>query len=138
MSDRPQLPELPADEGYRAGGALIVSKLPDEVGVPLRLDQFEILCEGEVADARASRDLCLGILFGAVVGIVGIVATVEWSTVLTPEHRFWFLLSMGVLVIMVAGSAVGGGIYEFRRRRTLSNSSYSRLVARLKQLYDAR
>jgi hypothetical protein len=71
MKDSPHPPQAGT---YQAGAGLIVAKLPDEVGVPVRRDQFEILCEGGIAEARASRDLCLGILFGTMAGILGVMA----------------------------------------------------------------
>jgi hypothetical protein len=66
-----------APTGYQAGAGMIVSKLPDEIGIPLRRDEFDILREGAISEARASRDLCLGFFFGALVGIIGILATTE-------------------------------------------------------------
>ncbi len=122
---------------YKAGGGLMVSKLPDEVGVPVRRDQFEVLCEGGIAEARASRDLCLGIFVGVVAGLAGVFATIEWDSIWAPGRRGWFAFSVAILLVMASGSGVGALIYEIRRRTTTTNSPYSRLVARLKKLYDA-
>jgi hypothetical protein len=136
MGDVPQaIPEAPGT--YQAGGGMIVSKLPDEPGVPVRRDQFDILCEGGVAEARASRDVCLGILGAALAGIIGVLATTEWDSVWKPDRRWPFIFWVVVLLIMVSGSGVGALIYEIRRRTTKTNSPYSRVVAQLTKLYDA-
>jgi hypothetical protein len=134
----PQVPPHAENEGtYQGGGGLVVYKLADEVGVPVRRDQFDILCEGGIAEARASRDLCWGIFFGAVVGIIGILATTEWDSVWKPERRGSFIFWVASLLIMASGSGVGVVIYWVRLWRTRGNSSYSRLVERLKKLYEA-
>jgi hypothetical protein len=125
-----------APVGYQAGAGMIVSKLPDEIGVPLRRDEFDILREGGISEARASRDLCLGIFFGALVGIIGVIATIEWESVWKPERRGTFIFWVGALVVLASGSGVGAVIHEQRRRSTVGNSPYSRLVDRLKKLYD--
>jgi hypothetical protein len=134
VSDDPQA--VQAEPGtYQAGAGLVVAKLPDEIGVPVRRDQFDILCEGGIAEARASRDLCLGTLFGTLAGLAGVVATADWSTVLTPDHRFRFLFSMLLLTVMASGSAVGAIIYFMRCRRIATDSPYSRVRDKLLKLY---
>jgi hypothetical protein len=133
----PQAQPAENEGTYLAGAGLVVSRLPDEVGVAVRRDQFDILCEGGIGEARASRDLCLGIFFGAVIGIGGVLATTEWDNVWKPEHRGSFILWGVILLIMVSGSGVGAIIYGVRLWRTRGNSAYSRLVERLKKLYEA-
>jgi hypothetical protein len=133
MNDSPHPPQAGT---YQAGAGLIVAKLPDEVGVPVRRDQFEILCEGGIAESRASRDLCLGLLFGTVVGILGVMATADWNTVMAADHRSWFLLSMIVLIVMASGSAVGAIIFFLRCRRMATDSPYSRVRDKLLKLYE--
>lgn len=133
--DGPQAVQAAEVGTYQAGAGLIVAKLPDEVGVPLRRDQFEILCEGGIAEARASRDLCFGALLGTLVGLAGVVATADWSVAFAPGHRFLFLLSMIVLIVIASGSAVGAIIYFMRCRRIATDSPYSRLKDKLLKLY---
>jgi hypothetical protein len=137
MSDPTQPPEeeTTSVQGYESG-RLITFPLPDEVAVPLRKDQFDTLCEGGVADARASRDLYLGFFFGALVGLVGILATTD-DTVWNPERRGGFLFWLLFLVVIVSGSAVGAGICWVRLWRTRTNSPFSRLRDRLVALFEA-
>ena len=135
MGDGPQV--NPEGAGtYQACGGMIVSKLPDEPGVPVRRDQFDILCEGGVAEPRASRDVCLGILGAALAGMIGVLATTEWDSVWNTGRRWPFIFWVAILLVMVSGSAVGALIYEVRRRSTKANSPYSRVVAQLTKLYD--
>ena len=130
-------PEQAPQASYKAGGALVVQPLPDEIGVPVRRDQFDILCEGGIGEARASRDLCLGIFFGALAGLAGVLATTEWSTIWAPERRGGFLFWVAILFLMTAGSAVGACVHWVRLWRTTKDSSYSRLKDRLLKLYEA-
>ena len=133
---QPPLAEQSPNKGYNAG-ALVVYPRPDEVAVPLRRDEFDTLCEGGISEARASRDLCLGIFFGAFAGLAGVLATTEWTTIWAPERRGGFLFWVAILFLMVAGSFVGACIHWVRLRRTNKNSPYSRLKTRLLKLYEA-
>lgn len=121
-------------KGYQAG-LVVTYPLPDEVAVPLRKDQFEILCEGGVGEARASRDLCLGVFLGSIVGLFGILATTD-DTVWKPERRGRFLFWLAFLFLIVSGSAVGTCIHWVRLRRTSTDSLYSRLRKRLQDMFD--
>lgn len=88
----PQGP-APTAGNYKAS-TLVVSPRPDELGFPLREDEFQILCEGEVSDARAGRDLCFGAFLGAAVGLAGVLASVDWGTIWGPDRRMPFLLGL--------------------------------------------
>jgi hypothetical protein len=127
--------EQPAKRGYSAGG-LVAFPRPDEVVVPLRQEEFDTLCEGGVHEEKASRDLCIGAAIGAIVGLVGLLATTDWDSALNPEHRLRFLSSLLVLVMMATGSLVGVCVYQLRINRTAANSSFSRLRTRLLRLFD--
>jgi len=141
MSD-PLVPQVePNTQGiYNVGGGLTVQPLPDEAGVPLRRDDFLTLCEGEIPEGRANRDVCIGIACTAVVGILGVLAAVDWDTILKWGHfKIMFLLVLlMVLFIAASGSAVGAMIHASRVKRTLERSPYSRLKARLSKEYEAR
>jgi hypothetical protein len=122
--------------GYSAGGSLVSYPRPDEIVVPLRRDEFDTLCEGGVSDEKASRDLYIGIGSGAVAGLVGVLATTDWDAAWKPGHRGWLFLSLLVLCVMVAGSAVGACIHHFHLKRTTGSSAFSRLRLRLLRLFD--
>src|SRR5580704_17057238 len=107
--------ELPlVGRGFMAGGGLVAYPRPDEIVVPLRQEEFDILCEGSVSEDKASRDLFFGIGCGAVAGLVGVLATTDWDTTWKPGHRGWFFFFLLVLCVMVVGSAVGAWIYQAR------------------------
>jgi len=122
--------------GYSAGGSLVAFPRPDEVVVSLRREEFDILCEGGVSEEKASRDLYIGIGCGALVGLAGVLATTDWDSTWKPGHRGLFFLFLLVLCVMVAGSFVGARIHQVRLDRTISNSPFSRLRARLLRLFD--
>lgn len=103
----------------------------------MRRDDFQTLCEGGVSEARANRDLCLGIFFTSAVGLAGVLMTADWEYEWKPEKRTLFLLFASILLVTVAGSFVGAVIYDFHRRKIVKNSPYSRLVIRLGKQYDA-
>jgi hypothetical protein len=122
--------------GYSAGGSLVAYPRPDEVVVPLRREEFDTLCEGGVSEAKGSRDLCVGIGFGALAGLIGVLATTDWDTTWKPGHRGWFFFCLLALCVMVAGSAVGAWIHQVRLNRTINSSAFSRVRARLLGLFD--
>ena len=62
-------------------------------------------------------------------------------TINAPGHeskRFWSMSLALILFFVVAASVTGAIIHEVKRRRTITNSPFSRLKARLLKLYDAR
>jgi hypothetical protein len=117
----------PRPQASYQASSLVVSPRPNEFGFALREDEFQILCEGEVGSARASRDLLFGVLVGAVVGLVGVLATIDWGTIWQPEKRGAFLFWFGLLLVIVVSSATGVVIYHLRLKKTLKDSAYSRL-----------
>jgi hypothetical protein len=140
MSDplMPPQPEQGKQASYKAGGGLVVQPLPDEIGVPVRRYQFDILCEGGIGEAKASRDLYTGICVTALIGFVGTLVAIDWETILAAQHRAKLILalvSMGLLFAAVAVSAAGICIHEARRKRTLIDSPFAREKARLLRLY---
>lgn len=131
----PTRPEqsAPADGKFEAS-SLVVGRRPDEVGVPLREDEFQILCDGEVSQDRAGRDLCLGLLVSAVVGLAGLAATTDWDVVL--HHGRWGPLAwMSILGTLAAASGGAAIVYHRRYHRVRSNSPYARLKNRLAQSF---
>jgi hypothetical protein len=122
--------QTPPTQGYNAS-SLVVPPRPDEFGFPLREDEFRTLCDGEINEARAGRDLYIGSCIGALVGLAGVVATTDWDTTWQPGRRGWFLVSLVVLLSASVGSAVGVCIHQARLTRTRNDSSYSRLKKRI-------
>jgi len=126
MSAPPVQPTNPAPGPYQVG-SVVTNPRPNDFGFPIRKDEFEILCEGEVSEARAGRDLYIGSCVGGVVGLVGVLATTDWTTIWQPERRVAFVVSGAILIGMVTASAVAACIHQKRLTRTRNDSPYSRL-----------
>lgn len=133
---QPQGTEAQAMRKYQAS-SLVVPPRPDECGFPLREDEFQTLCEGEISEARAGRDLCIGSGVGALVGLAGVLANTDWDTIWQPGRRGWFVTSLVILLSAVVGSVAGVCIYQARLVRTLNDSSYSRLKKRISDWFRA-
>jgi len=121
--------------GYNAGG-LVAFPRPDEIVVPLRREEFDILCEGGVGEEKSSRDVYIGGFFGAGAGLVAFLAATDWVATWQPERRWWFLIPFLVLCIMITASVVGACIHQMRLKRISNNSPFSRLRARLLGLFN--
>ena len=81
MADANQSPrpaEEPLPPNYRVG-AITTTSRPEEMSFPLTDDEFKTLCDGTNGVERAGRDLYLGLGAGSLVGLVGILATADWS-----------------------------------------------------------
>jgi len=129
-----------AGRGYNAGGSMVGFPRPDEVVVPLRRDEFDTLCEGGVGDERRSRDTYAGVAAGSFVGVLGVLAAAvpAWDTIwkLDRISSWLFLIVLLLLFAMTTASAVGACIYHTHMKRTLTNSAFSRVKARLLSLFD--
>ncbi len=131
-ADRPAQPKVT----YQAS-SLVVPPRPNEFGFPLREDEFQILREGAVGDDRASRDLCIGFLVGSVVGLVGVLATVDWASIWQPDKRGPFIFWVVVLLLIVAASATGVIICHLRLRKTRTDSPCARLTQKILAWFTA-
>ncbi len=114
-----QPPQLPA--GYQVGST-VVPELPAERAFPLRNSDFLTLCDGSSGSERAGRDLCIGLLGGALVGLIGFVSSIEIPGAFTKRPVFWSFLA---LVVMFAGSSAGAIIFHIRIVQ--GNTPYTRL-----------
>ena len=132
--DKMSGPTEQPSERYQASSLLVGSR-PNEIAFPLREDEFQTLSEGELSDARSSRDLCIGILITAAVGLAGLLALVDWEISLKPEHRVRFLCWMSLLIAAVAGSFVGVLIHQLRMVRASTKSPYYRLKMRITEWF---
>jgi hypothetical protein len=134
MTDQSEHPSKPAIRGYQASSVLVPPR-PNDVAFPLRLDEFETLCESEVGEARASRDLYIGITAGSFAGVIGLLGGSDLATVWQPGRRLPFFVSLLVLSCIVVATAVGACIHHARLKRG-GSSSYSRLKTRMLQFFD--
>lgn len=118
-------------------GSTVVQPSSAEIAFPLREEQFLMLCEGESSTDRSGRDLSIGLFCGALVGIAGVLAAVDWNFVWKPEHRTLFILSSVILSLVTSGSLVGIIICWLRLRRNRNDSSYSRLKRRIDDFFKS-
>ncbi len=132
----PIQPANPLPQPYQVG-SVVTNPRPNDFGFPMRKDEFEILCEGEISEARAGRDLYIGSCVGGVVGLVGVLATTDWATIWQPERRVAFVVWGGILLIIVAASATGACIHQRRLTRTLRTSPYSRLRSIISTYFES-
>ncbi len=121
-------PNVPAPNATYEASSLVVSPRPDEFGFAMREDEFQVLCDAAVGDDRASRDLFAGTFIGAAVGLIGVSATTDWSTIWQPEKRGTFLFWMAILFLIVVASGTAAIIYHLRLRKTRTDSAYARLT----------
>ncbi len=116
-------------------GSTVVPSSTVEIAFALREEQFQVLCEGESGTDRSGRDLSIGLFFGVLVGIAGILATIDWEYVWKPEHRTSFFWSAAILILLSGGSLVGIVICCMRLYKTRHSSSYSRLKKRIEDFF---
>ena len=128
--NQPLVPPLP--EGYQVG-TTVVTPQPAERAYPLRNPDFLTLCDGSNGDERAGKDLCLGLLISAVIGIVGIVASIDWGTVFA-QKEWWMLLCPLALVAIAAGSGVGFAVH--RNRMEKEDTPYTRLKESISDFFQ--
>ncbi len=127
MSTPAQPPRGPAS--FEAG-SLHVARRPDENLATLSRVEFKVLQDGEVNESRAGRDLCLGFFGSALVGFIGLIATIDWDAAFHFGHKGPFVWTALMFAITLS-SACGTLIYHRRYNRTRNNSAYSDLMKRL-------
>lgn len=130
----PAKPDATAQRQLYHASSLVVPPRPDEFGFSLREDEFKILCEGELSEARAGRDLSIGCFIASLAGLVGAFATTDWAIIWQEGHRGAFLF-FAVLALLVTVSAQGIYIYQRRLNKTRSDSTYSRLRKRIDDFF---
>lgn len=128
----------PADgHGNYQASSLVVPPRANEFGFAMREDEFQILCEGEIGTARASRDLSLGLMGGAVIALAHIVATTDWKNIWQLDSRDTFLIWFTLILIIFVLSAFSTLIFHMRLKKTLTDSAYSRLKAKIENWFAA-
>lgn len=110
--------------------SLHVTRRPDENLATLSRVEYTVLRDGEVNEARAGRDLCLGFLLSATIGFVGLIATIDWDTAFHQSRKAPFIWT-AILFAIVLSSACGALIYHSHYERTRKKSAYSDLMTRL-------
>ena len=92
---------------YNVGGSLIVPPQPDVITYALRQDQFETLCDGEMSVWRSIRDACIGAFATGVIGLMGILLTMDYSvSLLTTGYHHQGILWLNVKIIGVESGSL--------------------------------
>jgi hypothetical protein len=114
----------------------IMAAQPDVKLAPLSKVELEVLLDGETSPARAGRDLCLGVFFSGVFGLIALIATIDWSAAFK-DARWGPFIWVAVQFGATLASGVGAAIYQSAYARKQSNSAYSDVVERLKGHFSA-
>jgi hypothetical protein len=113
-------------------GSLIAFRRPDEKVTHLQKIEVQMLLDGDVAGARAGRDMSLGFCISAMIGLISLLATVDWSEVFT-KGRWGAALWAALMLAIVLASAIAAVIFEVRRHELVEDSAYSSLIGRLRE-----
>jgi len=133
----PDQPTAPGPvHGKFQAASLLISPRPNEFGFPLREGEFQILCEGEVNEARAGRNFFLGLALSATVGLVSLAATVDWDAALH-QGRKGPLAWMAILIVLLAAPGAAAIVHHKRYIRTRNDSAYSRLRKRISEFFSS-
>jgi hypothetical protein len=106
---------------------------PDVLTYPLRPDQFQTLCDGEMSVSRSTRDACIGAFLTGAVGIAGVLLTIDWDEA-ARQGRHPLLWTVG-LATLTGVAFIYGTVETISERRIKTNSSYSRLTDGLKEYF---
>lgn len=131
-------PDQPASRGKPTfapvGGTMVIPSQPDEPVFPLRGEQFDLLCEGEVSEQRTVRDICIAVLASSAVGLVGLLATIDWGSVVREGRKAPFIWTL-ILAVGVCAAGVTGAIAQWRVSRMRTQSGYSRVRKRISDFF---
>jgi hypothetical protein len=135
MNSVSPIPKTPRPGNWQAS-SLIVGPRPDEHGFVLREDEFQILCDGEINDARAGRDFFLGLFASAAVGLICLAATTDWDAVVHQGRKGPFLWML-LLVTLVAGPGVAAIVHHRRYADIRDDSACARLKKRISEYFKS-
>lgn len=128
----PNEPEAVLPQGYQVG-TIVVSPLPAKRAYPLGNDDFLTLCDGTSGDERAGRDLYMGLFVSAIVGIAGVITSVDWTTVFS-KPRWAPILCLLLLTTLAAVSVMGCILHWTRMRR--EDTPYTRLKKSISEFFQ--
>lgn len=134
MSTQSQPASASQGKYHAVGGALVVPSQPDESCYPLRMDQFETMCDGEMSTARSSRDVCFGILATGCAAITGLYFTIDWDSTIS-HGRKGPIVVISLLSIATASALVIAIAEMVRMRQTRGHSGYARLIRTISEYF---
>jgi hypothetical protein len=113
---------------YSAG-----TEQPAELVFPLRREQFDLLCEGETMQQELG--LCIATFITSVGGLIGLLATIDWTAAFAQKKVFPFVWTALFAVVALASGLVGGLAYT--RSSGKGRSGYSRVKAKIAEFFQA-
>jgi hypothetical protein len=130
---QPPVTQTPTTDGYHAS-SLVVAPRPDEMGFPLREDEFRTLCDGSSSDAKSGMYFCIGLLTSAVVGVISLFENADWAS-FWANKRGMLLTYFAVELVIAAGSFAGLLIcgYHLGKQKT----PYSRLKNKIEGYFKS-
>jgi hypothetical protein len=124
----------PSEEvNIRVGREVVVPTQPAEVAYPLRQEEFAMLCEGEAAtkDERW-RDVAISASLSALVGLIGLLATVDWASKKWSGFVFVVLLA----TIFLAAGVIGLFLRQ-RARQQAASSGCASLKNKIREFFES-
>jgi len=70
-------PQTDSESSYKIGSTVVKAR-PDEPAFPLTKDKYDLLQHGDIAEDRQTRDVCLGIFAGSLIGVVTSQFNLTW------------------------------------------------------------
>ena len=129
----PNQPEITLPQGFQTG-AVFTRPTPAEDSYPLRLDQYQTLCDGSSGKDQANRDFYKGLFFGALVGAVGLVAGVDWDNFWTKKS--WVLVGCLVLLLSISLWSLTEWL-SHNKKLANEDSTYTRLKRTISQHFQS-
>jgi hypothetical protein len=121
----------PIPQGYQVEST-VVTPLPAQRAFPLRRADFLTLCDENNGSERASRDLHGGFFISAVIGLTGLISSIDWSKPFTSEKVSY----TSFLLLLVIAAATGWGCLYHWRRIKRENTPYTRLRQFISEFFD--
>jgi hypothetical protein len=119
--------------GFSSTSEALLERISDEIPFTLTRMEYQVLRAGESTESRAGRDLCLGFLGSALIGLVALITEVNWETAFRQARLAPFIWA-AVLFAFVLSSACGAVIYQ--RHYTRNNRAHDALMWRLTQFFE--
>ena len=115
--------------------SMLISVPQAERAFPLNSEQFQTLCDGDQGRKDEGwLNICIGSFLTCVVGIVGLWNSVNVFDEVKKDH-YIPIISVFILALITVCTLLGG-FYLYNRRSDLNkNSSYSRLVVRIRNYF---
>lgn len=109
-------PQADSESSYKIGSTVVKAR-PDEPAYPLTKDKYDLLQHGDVAEDRQTRDVCLGIFAGSLIGVVT-----------SQMNLTWRMFVLGIICISSLSLAV---FFTVKIRSRKSDSGCARIRAEI-------